>query len=54
MDESGDKAMKILTERDRDEVAFMVCFGGATPIQIEGQARLLLTNVSRGDRLPEL
>jgi hypothetical protein len=38
MDESGDKAMKILAERDRDEVPVTIYFGGAAPIQIDGKA----------------
>jgi hypothetical protein len=38
MDEAGDQALKILAERERDEVPIAAFFGGAAPIRIGGRA----------------
>jgi len=38
MDEAGDQTMKILAERERDEVPIAAFFGGATPIRLAGRA----------------
>ncbi len=37
MDEAGDQALKILAERERDEVPIAAFFGGAAPIRIGGR-----------------
>ncbi len=37
MDDAGDEALKILAERDRDDVPVTAGFGGVCPVQVAGQ-----------------
>jgi len=51
MDEAGDQTLKILAERERDEIPIAAFFGGSTPIRLAGRAsRRILEREAAGPR----